>query len=112
MMRAARDQSLHRRYLAPLNREGTRRTILALERLTNYKELMQEVQEAIPRMQVPTLVLWGQPDAYFRAPEREHLQERFPHAKVHLIPGGGHFPQEDAPEAVTGALLDFLREAD
>jgi pimeloyl-ACP methyl ester carboxylesterase len=29
---------------------------------------------------------------------------------VQKIPNGGHFPQEDASEAVTDALLAFLRD--
>jgi haloalkane dehalogenase len=108
MMRAARDGRLHRRYLDPLRRSDTRRTILALERLTGYAALMQEVELALPRMQVPTLILWGQPDVYFRPPEMERLHALFPDAELHTIPSGGHFPQEDASEAVTAALLDFL----
>jgi haloalkane dehalogenase len=108
MMRAARDEALHRRYLAPLGRVDTRRTVLSLERLVGYAELMQEVVDALPRMQVPTLILWGEPDDYFRAPEMQRLHALVPHAEVRPIPGGGHFPQEDAPEAVTDALRAFL----
>lgn len=67
MMRAAKDRSLHRRYRIPMRRVDTRRTVLALERLTGYAELMAEVQEALPKLEVPTLILWGQPDACFSA---------------------------------------------
>jgi haloalkane dehalogenase len=111
MMSAAREKSLHRRYLAPLSRADTRRTVLSLERLTGYAELMQEVVDMLPRMQVPTLILWGEPDGYFRPPEMQRLHALIPHAKVRPIPKGGHFPQEDATEAVTDALLAFLRDA-
>ena len=111
MMRAAREKSLHRRYLAPLSRADTRRTVLSLERLTGYAKLMREVVDVLPRMQVPTLILWGEPDGYFRRPEMQRLHALIPHAKVRPIPKGGHFPQEDAPEAVTDALLAFLRDA-
>jgi haloalkane dehalogenase len=110
MMRAARERSLHRRYLAPLRRTDTRRTVLSLERLTGYAQLMREVVAVLPRMQVPTLILWGEPDDYFRPPETERLHALIPHAIVHRIPRGGHFPQEDAPEMVTDALLAFLRD--
>jgi len=110
MMRAARERSLHRRYLAPLQRADTRRTVLSLERLTGYAGLMREVVEALPSMQVPTLILWGEPDGYFRPPEMQRLHALLPHAKVQRIPKGGHFPQEDAAEAVTDALVAFLRD--
>jgi haloalkane dehalogenase len=111
MMRAAREKSLHRRYVAPLRRADTRRTVLSLERLTGYAELMREVLDALPRMQVPTLILWGEPDGYFRSPEMQRLHALIPHAKLRAIPEGGHFPQEDATEVVSDALLDFLRGA-
>jgi haloalkane dehalogenase len=111
MMRAARDSAVHARYLDPSRRIDARRTFLALERLTGYPAMMREVAEALPKMKVPTLILWGLPDAYFRPPEMQRLQATFPHAKLQPIPKGGHFPQEDAPEAVTEALLDFFREA-
>jgi haloalkane dehalogenase len=111
MMRAARERSLHRRYLAPLRRVDTRRTVLSLERLTGYAELTREVVDALPGMQVPTLILWGEPDGYFRPPEMQRLHALIPHARVRPIPKGGHFPQEDAAEAVTAALLAFLGDA-
>jgi haloalkane dehalogenase len=110
MMRAAREGSLHRRYLAPLSRADTRRTVLSLERLTGYAELMREVVDVLPTVHVPTLILWGEPDGYFRPPEMQRLHTLFPDAKVQPIPKGGHFPQEDATEAVTDALLAFLRD--
>jgi haloalkane dehalogenase len=111
MMRAARERSLRRRYLAPLSRRDTRRTVLLLERLTGYAELMREVVDVLPRMQVPALILWGEPDAYFRPHEMRSLHALIPHARVHPIPKGGHFPQEDASDAVTDALCAFLRDA-
>lgn len=110
-MRAARDKSLHRRYLDPMLRADTRRTVLSLERLTGYNALMLELQETLPSMRVPTLILWGLPDPYFRPPEMERLRSLFPDAEVRPIARCGHFPQEDAPEVVTDALLGFLREA-
>ena len=111
MMRAARERALHRRYLAPLASPGTRTTVLALERLEGYPAMMQEVVDALPRMRVPTLILWGEPDGYFRRPEMDRVHALIAHAEVRPIPGGGHFPQEDAPEVVTDALLAFFRDA-
>ncbi len=110
MMRAARDRSVHARYLDPMRRPGTRRTVLALERLTGYQELMREVEAVVPSLEIPTLILWGFPDVYFRPLEMERLHALLPHASVQTIAEGGHFPQEDAPERVTEALLDFFQQ--
>jgi haloalkane dehalogenase len=72
--------------------------------------LAREVVAALPRMRVPTLILWGEPDDYFRPPELQRLHALVPHTEVRRLPGGGHFPQEDAPEATSDALRAFLRD--
>jgi haloalkane dehalogenase len=109
LMRSARSPEVRQIYSQPLKTRGLRRTVLALERLEGYDDLMKQVEAALPRLsQIPTLIIWGQPDVYFRPHELQRLKDVFPAAVVREIPDGGHFPQEDAPEAVTAALLDFL----
>jgi haloalkane dehalogenase len=109
LMRSARSPEVRQIYSQPLKTRGLRRTVLALERLEGYDDLMKQVEAALPRLsQIPTLIIWGQPDVYFRPHELQCLKDVFPAAVVREIPDGGHFPQEDAPEAVTAALLDFL----
>jgi pimeloyl-ACP methyl ester carboxylesterase len=88
---------------------GTRKTVLALERLEGFAEVMERVERAVPALHVPVLILWGHPDPYFGRGELRHLADMFPQATVREIAGGGHFPQEDAPQAVNEALLAFLR---
>jgi haloalkane dehalogenase len=111
MMRAARDPEVRAHYARSLEPEGTRRTMLALERLEGFDTLMERVERAVQELHVPTLILWGHPDAYFRSGELGRLQQAFPGATVREIEKGGHFPQEDAPEAVNRALLAFLSQA-
>ena len=109
MMPAARSAEVKQAYAKPLEALGLRRTVLALERLEGFDELMSQVATEQSRLsEIPTLIIWGHPDRYFRVGELERLKNLFPAAVIHEIPGGGHFPQEDAPEAVTAALIDFL----
>jgi haloalkane dehalogenase len=108
MLRAARSGAVRQHYARPLKTEGTRRTILALERLEGFTTLAKRVEAALPNMRVPTLILWGHPDPYFGRGELARLREVLPEAAVCEIPGGGHFPMEDAPRAVTNALLEFF----
>jgi len=109
MMPAARSAEVKQAYAQPLEARGLRQTVLALERLEGFEELMSQVATELPRLvDIPTLIIWGHPDRYFRTGELERLKNLFRAAVVHEIPGGGHFPQEDAPEAVTAALIDFL----
>jgi pimeloyl-ACP methyl ester carboxylesterase len=109
MMRAAKSSDVREHYVRALEVVGTRRTVLALERLEGFGTLMKQVEKAVAGMQVPTLILWGHPDPYFRRSEFERLVERFPNATVREIAGGGHFPMEDAPQVVSDELLRFFR---
>lgn len=109
LMRSARLPAVRQAYARPLAATAPRRTILALERLEGYSDLMRQVETALPCFsQIPALIIWGKPDPYFRRRELQRLKGIFPNATVHEIPGGGHFPQEDASETVTAALLGFL----
>ncbi len=109
MMRAARIPEVRQHYTRSLGAKGTRRTMLALERLEGFSSLMERVERAVQEIHVPTLILWGHPDAYFRQGELGQLRAMFPHAVVREIPNGGHFPQEDAPQAMSRELLEFLQ---
>jgi pimeloyl-ACP methyl ester carboxylesterase len=67
---------------------------------------MERVIDALPSLPAP-LIVWGAHDAYFRSEHRE-LQSLLPRSRLVVLEGGGHFPQEDAPDDVTRALDAFL----
>jgi len=109
MLDAAGSSTVHEVYRRALEAEGTRQTVLALERLAGYEAVARMCERALPALSAAeTLILWGTPDPYFRRGELDWLRGAFPAAAVREIPGGGHFPQEDAPEVVTEALLGFF----
>lgn len=81
MMKAAADPAIGAHYLAASQPIGNRRTFLRLERLEGYPDLMQQVVNALPSL---------------------------PKAHLVVLEGGGHFPQEDAPDAVTAELNAYL----
>ncbi len=107
MMKSASDPEVAAHYLAASRHLGNRRTFLRLERLEGYPQLMREVVDALPSMPKDPLILWGTPDAYFR---NEHLELRalLPESRFVILEDGGHFPQEDAPDAVTRELCAFM----
>ncbi|MDH3624971.1 MAG: alpha/beta fold hydrolase [Myxococcales bacterium] len=107
MMKAASDPEIAAHYLAASQHIGNRRTFLRLERLEGYRALMQGVVDALPSMPKDALILWGTHDAYFREEHRE-LRTLLPESRLVMLEGGGHFPQEDAPDAVTGELNAFF----
>jgi len=68
------------------------------------------------KVEAPTLVIWGLEDRFLlpglAAPERlaPFLAGGRP-PQVRLVPGAGHFVQNEAPEEVNRALLDFLAKS-
>lgn len=107
MMRAASDPAIGSHYLAASQPIGNRRTFLRLERLEDYRDLMLQVVDALLSLPKDPLILWGTHDAYFRN-EHTQLKALLPEAHLVMIEGGGHFPQEDAPDAVTRELDAYL----
>jgi pimeloyl-ACP methyl ester carboxylesterase len=61
---------------------------------------------------VPTIVLFGAVDPFIGKDILGLLEARFPDAIQHSIPGAGHWPNVEAPEAVAGELLAFLAVLD
>jgi pimeloyl-ACP methyl ester carboxylesterase len=59
---------------------------------------------------MPVLVLWGAEDAIAPAANGRKMAEAFPHAHFYAIPGSGHLPTLEKPDAVIGVLLDFLED--
>jgi pimeloyl-ACP methyl ester carboxylesterase len=109
MMRAAKSLPVREHYADALQARGTRKTVLALERLEGFAGLMERVEKAVQALRIPVLILWGHPDPYFGRGELRQLVKMFPETTVREIAHGGHFPQEDDPQAVNEALLAFLQ---
>ncbi len=58
-----------------------------------------------------TLILWGERDPVFPAADGQRLAATLPNAALQILPGAGHLPHEEQPDAVNAALLDFLAGA-
>ena len=80
------------------------RFLLALDGLG-----LQHVEPALRRLEVPTLVLWGEEDPYLPAELAERLGEALPMATVALLPGCSHLLPEDAAETIAPLMFEYLR---
>ena len=65
--------------------------------------------EALARLEVPSLVIWGEEDPYLPIGEAERLADALPHSTLVLLPGCGHFLPEEAPDTVGPLVSEFLR---
>ena len=69
-----------------------------------------DITEFLPRIAVPTLIVQGAGDEFGTARQIDVAREKCG-GPVHvaLLPGIGHMPQRDAPEATLDALANFVR---
>jgi len=68
------------------------------------------LRQWLHRVQVPTLVLWGDNDGIVTPDYGEKLCGSLPNAKFRRIAQAGHYPQIERPEAVADAIEAFARE--
>jgi 3-oxoadipate enol-lactonase len=57
---------------------------------------------------VPTLVVVGEADSLTTPDQARALAQAIPGARLAVIPGAGHVPPVEQPQATTEALRDFL----
>jgi pimeloyl-ACP methyl ester carboxylesterase len=67
-----------------------------------------EVEPQYSSVRCPTTILWGEEDRWIPIEMGRRLRECIPSARFQAVPNAGHLMHEDAPEAIVGALVDFL----
>ena len=97
------DQLLER-YRDMLLAPGVRRAILA--RLP--QTVLPPPEPILATIRAPTLLLWGALDRAIPATHAADYLRALPDARAVLLPGVGHVPMEEAPEASAAALRHFL----
>ena len=68
-----------------------------------------DLRAVLPRITVPTLLVWGELDA--RSPSRvaHEFARAIPHAELVVIPGAGHMSNLERPAEFNAAVRDFCR---
>jgi len=67
-----------------------------------------EIEGRYGEIDCPTQILWGEEDGWIPIERGRELASRIPDARFLAVPNSGHLMQEDAPEAIVAALLEFL----
>jgi pimeloyl-ACP methyl ester carboxylesterase len=98
------------RYWERQRRRFTAMDVEAFESLGIELGASEPVTDRLGEIRCPTLVLVGETDVPFLEPSRV-MHERIPGATLAVIPGGGHSPQIEAPEAWHAAIAAHLRRA-
>lgn len=72
-------------------------------------DYVTQLSELHRQIDVPTVLVWGEHDAFFPRHWAEEMAGQFPNAYLEIIDGAGLFSHEERPKAVAEALLRVLR---
>lgn len=76
--------------------------------IASFALAQQDFGPAIDRVRAPCLLLWGSEDDVASLRTGRLLRFRLPRARLELIPGAGHTPPAEQPEAFNRKVLDAL----
>lgn len=68
-----------------------------------------ELAKWLHRVDVPTLLIWGENDGLVPPRFGEAYRDRITEASLVVIPQAGHAPFEEQPDAFLAAFDDFLK---
>jgi pimeloyl-ACP methyl ester carboxylesterase len=71
----------------------------------------EDLRSALPGIDVPTLLVYGDRDARAPLAVGEHLHAAITGSRLVVLPGVGHVCNVEAPERFNAAVRGFLREA-
>ncbi len=100
-----RARALSERYASPdYKAAGAMRPTLA-------RVLAEDLQPLLPRIEAPTLLIWGDRDRETPLELGRRSERLIPQARLVVLPGAGHHPFIDQPERVAGEVRAFLQRA-
>jgi pimeloyl-ACP methyl ester carboxylesterase len=69
----------------------------------------KELPKRLSRLDLPTLILWGADDRVLSPPSGQAAAAAQPSARLVILPGAGHLPHQEQPQAVLQAILEDER---
>lgn len=99
------DDAMVDRYWELLRFPGNREATLMRARMNREPAMAARVGE----IRAPTLILFGDRDRLINPTAAKTFNERIAGSEVVLLPGIGHLPMEEAPDATAKAIADFLK---
>jgi pimeloyl-ACP methyl ester carboxylesterase len=101
-----------RPYRDAIQRPGAARAMLAYYR-TSFRQVLRQrltgTRRRYPQVECPTLIVWAEEDKALGRSVLDAHEGVARNVTVKTIPHCGHFVQQERPDEVNQALLDFLR---
>jgi 4,5:9,10-diseco-3-hydroxy-5,9,17-trioxoandrosta-1(10),2-diene-4-oate hydrolase len=82
--------------------------LASLQAQVNLQGQREVVLDQLPKLQLPTLVVWGERDRVVPVVQAAKAVEQLPEAQLVVIPDCGHLPQVECPVEVATAFNQFL----
>lgn len=109
--------ALQPHFQVPVPDEHTEEVFLVCENRDNWHAMIDLARDEngtrageLANLLQPTLLLWGAQDiAYRPGTIGERFRATLPSARLELIEGAGHYPQEEKPAEVARAIAAFAR---
>ncbi len=73
-------------------------------------EVIQQVEESLPLIKAPTLILWGREDRMLPLADIARTWTRIPGARLEVWDGCGHVPQLEKPDEFNRLVSAFLSD--
>jgi epoxide hydrolase 4 len=102
------DEDLER-YVAAWSQPGALTGMIAYYRAA-LRHTPRKALSSLRPISAPTLVIWGERDAYLGSELAEPEPGWVPDVRVRRIPEASHWVQHEAPERVNELLIEFLRD--
>lgn len=70
---------------------------------------LEDMHQALPTVECPTLILWGEEQDFYPSDTPDLLNEAIMSSTLGLLPGCGHFVTEDAADTLVPMIFEYLR---
>ena len=70
---------------------------------------LEDMAQALPLLGCPTLILWGEDDAFYPHDAPDRLNEAIGSSTLGMLPGCGHYVSEDAADTLVPMVFEYLR---
>jgi pimeloyl-ACP methyl ester carboxylesterase len=77
--------------------------------LRELDRLYREVEDALPTIRVPSVVIWGERDPFFPVTQGQRLAKAIAPGAFAVLRGCGHFVPQERPAEVARCLADLWR---
>ena len=77
----------------------------------DFRSKATALADQVKKIDIPTLVFWGELDVLFDPSNAIHLDAALPHSKLHMLPEAGHLAWADQPELFANMIIDWVQAA-